>query len=344
MSKKKHKSINQWIKALLISILILWIVKNFFYDLTIVKNDKMENTLYKGDVVLINKLYPGPRFPITLINFPFFGDNIPFLTAYKDWIQLPYFRINLGKIKRNDIIVFNYPIESDCPIDKKSIEVKRCIALPGDTLKIHDKQIFINNKMFNSHDKCKYRYRISGKKELDDSFFKAYNIKIWHKVAKNVYDAFVASDIVNKIASDERVKKIQILKNMYLPDKFMKIFPYSPYESWTLDYFGPVIVPKKGSKILLTKKNIYYYKKIIEDYEKQKLEIIGDTIFYINNKRAYYYKFNLDYYFVLDDNRDAGLDSRYWGFLPENHIIGKVSFVLFNADTTINHRFLNKVN
>ncbi len=294
----------------------------------------MENTFLKGDIVFINKLVPGPRMPITLLSIPFFGNHFPFssIPSYLSLIKLPYLRINLIDIERNDIIAFNYPLESDPPIDKKTIEVKRCVGLPGDTINIHDKKVFVNKILINDSPNCKYRYRVTALEPLDSNFYSKYQITTSYLVAKlYVYDMILSNNIAENIAKDSVIKRVQLLKTINLP-KFMKIFPYSPYVSWSLDYFGPIYVPKKKQTIPLNKKNIYYYKQIIENYENNKLTIKNDSIIYINDKRSYFYTFKYNYYFVLDDNRDQAKDSRYWGFLPETHIIGKVSYILLNID------------
>lgn len=344
MPKKKRKTLNQWIKAILVSLIILWIFRTFFFEFSVIRSTNMENSLFKGDIVFINKLIPGPRMPITLISFPFFGNHFPFSNtpAYLDWISLPYLRIKINNIQRNELIAFNYPIENDNPIDKKTIEIKRCIGLPGDTIKIHDKKVFVNKNLIHDSPNCKYRYRINAIEPLDSSFYNKYHIKTSNLVANPyIYDVILSNEMADSISKDPIVKRIQLLKTLNLP-KFIVIFPYSPYVSWSLDYFGPIYVPKKGKTIPITKENIYYYRQIIEVYENNTLSVEHDTIFYINNKISYNYTFKYNYYFVLDDNRDQAKDSRYWGFLPETHIIGKASFVLFNIDKQKN-RFLKKI-
>ncbi|NMC99039.1 MAG: signal peptidase I [Bacteroidales bacterium] len=335
--KKKFTKIfaNSWVKAFLIALVIIWIIRTFLFEFAIVRDKKMENSLFQGDVIFINKLKPGPRLPITLLSFPFFGNQFPFSNtpAYIDLIELPYFRISIHAIQRNDVIAFNYPIEHDPPIDKKTVVFKRCIALPGDTLNIHDKKIFINNLLINDNPNCKYRFRIKAEEPLDSSFFAKYQISEYYFIAKpNIYDLHTTKQLSDSIAKDSLIKKIQILKILDMP-MFTKLFPFSPYFSWSTDYFGTLIIPKKGQQIELTSRNIYFYKDIIQTYENNSLEIIQDTVFKINDIPTKTYRFKYNYYFVMDDNRDHAKDSRYWGFLPETHIIGKASFVLFNADS-----------
>lgn len=347
MAKKKkftHFITNSWVKALLIALVIIWLLRTFFFEFAIVRDNKMENSLFQGDIIFINKIVPGPRMPITIISFPFFGNQFPFSTcpAYIDIIKLPYLRIYLNSIERNDIIAFNYPIENDPPIDKKTLLFKRCVALPGDTLNIHDKKIFINNKLLDNNPQCKFRFRLVSYEPLDSAFLNRYQIFDFFQISNtNVYDIFTTKELADSISKDSMIKKIHILKILDMPN-FTKIFPYSPYFSWSTDYFGTLIIPQKGVQITLTPKNIYYYKDIIEKYEHNTLEIEQDSIFKINGTPTKTYIFKYNFYFVMDDNRDLAKDSRYWGFLPETHIVGKASFVLFNANSNSN-RLLKKI-
>jgi signal peptidase I len=343
--KKKLKFLKStWLKAIIIAFLIAWLLRTFFFELAIVPDIKMENTLFHGDVVFINKLKPGPRMPITLLSIPFFGYTFPFssIPSYLDIIQFPYIRLKTWDIKCNDILAFNYPIENDPPVDKKTIVFMRCFGLPGDTIHIKDKKVFVNNVLFQEAKTIKYKYRISAKIPLDNAFFNKYQITEGELVAQpNIYDVHVTDEMADSIAKNNEIKKIQLLVIMNMP-AFTVLFPESPYESWSLDYFGTLIIPKKGVTVLLNKNNIYYYKQIIEKYEGNTLSMNDDAQFFINGKTAHTYTFKMNYYFVLDDNRDNGKDSRYWGFLPENHIIGTAKFVLFNIGNA-KKRFLKKI-
>lgn len=179
-------------------------------------------------------------------------------------------------------MVFNIPTEDYLPVDERELYIKRCIALPGDTLKIDSARIFINSKL--------------------------------------------QSDI--KLPEGFRIS----LKNAYSPNFFPNDFRFK----WNLDYFGPIVVPKKGDSVKLSIDNLNLYKRIIRTYENNKLEIKGMDIF-INEKKTCTYIFKMNYYFVLGDNRHNSIDSRYWGLVPEDHIIGKASMLLYSSikDTSI---------
>jgi signal peptidase I len=321
-SKSKKR---EWLKALFIAFIFILLLRLFAFQSFTVDNSKMESSLFPGDFVLVNKLGSGARLPITLLSLPFFSEN-----TYSELIQLPYIRIpGFTDINNNDLIIFNYPVEKDLPIDKKTQMVSRCIGIPGDTIAIIDKKVFINGKNVEDSENCKYRYRVISKNELNQDFIKLYGINEGGLVAQpNIYDFFISPAIAKQILNDSNIKSINLIK-VRKGVEFTPFFPQSKYFGWSLDYFGPITIPSKGKTITFDIKTIDLYKKAIEEYENNIVEIRNDSI-YINKKSTNSYTFKMDYYFVMDDNRDNGKDSRYWGFIPENHIIGKISFVWFS--------------
>lgn len=321
-SKSKKR---EWLKALFIALVLILLIRLFAFQSITVENSKMESSLFPGDFILINKLGCGARLPITLLSLPFFGHK-----TYSDVIQLPYIRIpGFTGIDNNDLIIFNYPVEKDQPIDKKTQMVSRCIGIPGDTIAIIDKKVFINGKIVEDPENCKYRYRVISKSELSSDLINLYGINEGGLVAQpNIYDFFITSSTSKQILNDSNIKSINLIK-VRKGVKFTPFFPQSEYYGWSLDYFGPLTIPAKGKNIEFDKKTIDLYKKAIQEYENNTLDIRNDTI-YINGIASNSYTFKMDYYFVMDDNRDNGKDSRYWGFLPEDHIIGKTTLVWFS--------------
>ena len=232
----------------------------------------MRTTLLEGDYIVVNKLAYGARIPFTPLSLPFASSN-----AFLDFIQLPYLRLpGYTHVSRNDVIVFNLPSEKDVPIDERILYVKRCIALPGDSLKIEKGIVFINGQPL--------------------------------PIPDGVHDSIISS------------------KTFYNPN----FFPNDPFIKWNLDYFGPLYIPRKGDSIKLNLRTLSIYRQIIEKYEGNKTRSMNDTI-YIDNKKESFYTFKMNYYFALGDNRNNSIDSRIWGFLPETHIIGKASFILYTS-------------
>jgi signal peptidase I len=282
----------------------------------------MEKTIVEDELVYINKTKFGIRFPITLLSVPFFSN------LYSPLIQLPYFRIpKFSGINHNHLIAFNTPGLNDLPIDKKPILVKRCVGLPGDNLQIQNKKVFINQKEIENPVNIQHNYRITTN-GCDSMLFttetiRKYGITQINLVAEiGVYDLPLTKKNAQKLKTEPYIMNLR-KKEVIKGNGFNTIFPQSGYFHWNKDYFGAVSIPKKGATVSLNHKNIYLYKKIIEIYESNFFEIKQNKIF-INNSETQTYTFKKNYYFVLDDNRDNANDSRHWGFLPEDHIIGGI--------------------
>lgn len=317
-SSKKNKSAkHEWLKAFLIALIVIILLRIFAFQFYVMPDSKMEATLFTGDYVIINKLAYGAR-----LTLPFINDSGN--TKFK-YLRFPGY----SNISRNALVLFNYPFESGVPVNEKTTNLIRCVAIPCDTLNIVDKKVFVNGTCVDLQNNNKYRYRIFAKKELAKKFFQNYLIDEGGGIDSSmVYDFFITKETAEQISKDSAIKNINLIK-LTKNAESMLFFPQSENYNWNLDYFGPIIVPAKDSTVDINYKNIQIYKKIIETYENNKLEIKTQNIF-INGIESNKYTFKMNYYFMLDDNRDNGKDSRYWGFVPENHIIGKASFVLFS--------------
>ncbi len=263
--------INKAVKIFFLAFIAWLVLHLFFFQVLYVDSGSMQNSLFEGDYIVVNKLAYGARLPITPLSLPFSNS-----TSYLNWIHLPYIRIpGYSQIKRNDVIVFNLPTDDKVPVDERELYIKRCIALPGDTMRIDSGRIFINKKL--------------------------------------------------QTETGTQTKIAVSAKNFYNPN----FFPNNPRFHWNLDYFGPITIPKKGDSVKLTIDNLDLYRRIIEKYENNKLEIKGLNI-YINSKLSSSYTFKMNYYFTLGDNRHNSIDSRYWGFVPEDHIVGRASMIVYS--------------
>jgi signal peptidase I len=328
------KSIKDWIKALFFALITVMVIKAFFFEVFTIPSSSMEKTLLPGDLILVNKLSYGARSPITLLTFPLSHQHLPWfeqIKAYSDFIQLPYYRFFSDTIQRNDVIVFNYPFETDYPVDHRSYYIKRCIGLPGDTLKIDNKRVFINNQELELPHDAQFNYKVITNKPITNDTLLNYDIteggldgleNHWElTMTDTAYYQLKSSDFIQSI------KKIEVEPNVYAD----YIFPYHPSYLWNIDYFGEVVIPKKGTTVTLNKNNIFLYRRIIEIYEENSFEET-EKGFLINEELATTYQFKMDYYFMMGDNRHNSADSRFWGFLPENHIVGKAQTILFSMD------------
>src|SRR3989339_171479 len=330
-------SFKDWSKAIIIALVVLLFVRIFITRALTVSDSRMEKTVLAGDYLYINKLKYGVRIPITPLSIPFTDLTIPFTHApsYLDWIQIPYLRLpGFSDIGRNDLLVVNNPFEQDKPIDCKITLVKRCIALPGDTLQIFDKKIFINNQIHQDDSNTvvfRYRFVTKDRKIPDKNFLEKYGISNTFNISERVYDINITPAQSDKLLEDTNI--VHDVRLMRLEKEILShlFFPSNNKYNWNADYFGPLTIPKKETTVKITLQNIPLYRKIIETYENNKLEIENNKIF-INDAETDRYTFKQNYYFVIDDNRDEARDSRYWGFLPEDHIIGSASFVWFSID------------
>lgn len=342
----KKRTWKEWLKAVIIAIVIIQIFKSFVGLVIVVSDSKMEKGVLCGDFVYINKLAYGPRLPITPLTFPltestFFFTSVP---SFVEWIELPAYRLpGYSEIKNGDVIALNYPYENDNPIDHKSVCMKRCIASPGDTLRVYNKKIYINEVLVNDDSaKVQNRFRVvtKSKDTLAKDFWQKYNISEGGIVTERVYDFNITLSDAYRLANDTNITDVRALKleqskssDVYFPNDITTFL-------WNPDYLGPLVVPSRGDTIELSLKNIAVFHRIIETYERNTLEISGEKIL-INGKETKQYVINQNYYFVMDDNRDNAKDSRYWGFVPEDHIIGRASFVVLSFDS--GKSFFNKI-
>lgn len=340
---QKRKPIwREWLEALAFAFIGVLILKTFFFEPFAIPSDSMEKSLMAGDYVVVNKLAYGARIPITPLSIPFSHQDVLGLKAYTTWFTLPYMRVpGYSDVKRNDIIVFNFPAEEEFPIeghtaehppDHKTHFIKRCIGLPGDTLQLVDGEVVINGKSEESPALAMFGYTIKIDSAKRDSLnldnigmaresYQGRNLMISVSMMKVTADSIRRLPFV--ITVDRELSKTGAQDDQLHPRN--EIFP------WNLDQYGPLIVPKEGMTVSLHPDSLSLYEDIIVNYEHHKLEVIGDSVF-VDDKLAKNYTFTMNYYFVMGDNRHYSMDSRYWGFVPEDHIVGRASLILFSYD------------
>jgi signal peptidase I len=345
--KTKEKPLHQksllisllgWMSSFVLAFVIILLIRALVFQTIVIQNYGMAANLIPGDWVLINKLTFGARLPETPLTIPF---STPRTTStieknYFNWFTLPYYRIpGLKKINNNDIIAFNYPGEQDIPVDMRLVYVKRCVALPGDTLKISNGILYINKKRVEISD-VQYEYLVKVKtKELSKSLINKYKLSEGSEISNfGDYNLYISKEQAESLKKEKEIASVTRDRKYIGYDKSY-VFPNDASLEWTLDNFGPVVIPAKGNQLSMNRRNLTIYREIIERYEGHNVSVINDSI-YIDDKplRSYFFKNN--YYFVLDDNRDNSKDSRMWGFLPEDHIIGKVSIIIssFNPEAS----------
>lgn len=350
-SKEKKKNVRksagrEWFDAIIFAVIAATLIRGLFIEAYTIPTGSMEKTLLVGDFLFVSKVNYGARMPITPVSFPFAHHTMPITgtKAYWEGIKWKYHRLpGLSTVKKNDVVVFNFPMDADAPlsrpVDKRENYIKRCQAVGGDTLRIINARVYINGKpaevpQFGE----KYYYVKSDGTDFNPQAIEDMHIEAQRSSA-NEY-------IFNMSAQDAAiVKKWSNVKTLSLyirpvNEYDSQIFPHNPEFKWNADNFGPLILPKEGWTVKLDNSNYSLYERAISIYEGNTIQRSGNDIL-INGQKTNSYTFKLNYYWMMGDNRDNSLDSRYWGFVPEDHIVGKALFVWMSWDT--NGAFLNKV-
>ncbi|TGD59791.1 signal peptidase I [Flavobacterium humi] len=356
------------ISSLLFAIVVATIVHGYAIQPFNIPSSSLEKSLLIGDFLFVSKINYGARPPMTAIAAPMVHDTLPLLNkkSYLSWPQLPYFRLpGFQKIKNNDIVVFNWPRDTlfnmylpadkryDKPVDKKTNYVKRCVGIPGDSLSIKDGIVFINGKELILPERAKpqYSYKVAydGKTPIDfPALLKSMDITdpagfLDDSKRDTIYFkslTFAAAEQLRHIPGITGVDRI------ITPGPEDGIFPDfkdgkpSVSNHWSCDNYGPIYIPEAGKTVALTTKTLPFYKLIITEYEGNTLREDGNDI-YINDKKATTYTFKQNYYWMMGDNRHNSLDARYFGYTPEDHIVGKPVFIWMSLDP--NEKGLKKI-
>ena len=353
------------VSSLLFAVVVATIVHTYFIQPYTIPTSSLEKSLLVGDFLFVSKMNFGARVPMTTVALPMVHDSIPLTKSksYLTWPQLPYMRLpGIQNIKRTDIVVFNWPVDTVYrffdtskrraykPVDKKSNYVKRCVGIPGDNLSIKDGVVYIDGKILQLPERAKpqfsYKVAIDGKTTIDfETLYKELDITdpsgfINETTKDTIFMCALTEAGAERFKNTPGVTAVirQISRDIDKANYGKGVFPH--VNKWNSDNYGPVYIPEQGKTVELNSETLPFYKTIIDDYENNDLKVNGTEI-RINGKVATSYTFKQNYYWMMGDNRHNSEDSRYWGFVPENHIVGKPIFIWLSIDP--NGKGINKV-
>jgi signal peptidase I len=344
-SKPKSK-LREWREAIVFAVVVATLIRWGTVEAFVIPTPSMENSLLVGDYLFVSKLHYGARTPRTPLQVPLTHQKIwgTEIQSYLTWIELPSWRLpGFSRVNREDAVVFNVPDLTmnngvERPIDLKTYYVKRCIGIPGDTVVIKDRKVIVNgnalsepvnmksSRMVTAHDKINKRNFVKMGIDDDDYYFLGRQ-----QDGKAVYKMFLTTRQAEQL---DNASYIMSVSDDYTTQDGPEedIFPSAMNSSWNGDNYGPLIIPSRGTTIPINRSTIGMYGKTISLYEHNTDVSIVDDRLIIEGVPVNEYTFKQDYYFMMGDNRNNSWDSRYWGFVPKDHIVGKPLFVWFSVD------------
>lgn len=303
------------------------IVRTFFFDLFRIPTPSMEKSLLVGDYLFVSKIHYGTRTPMTL--------GVPFTPFYVRDFRLPHTRFpGFTKVDRGDAIVFNLPPDDDL-IDRKTHYIKRVVGLPGERLAIADKVVSVDGNALPLHENMQHYWDVrksDPRMHLSGAALRELGVTDFQTTPDmSVVRVQATPAAAEAIASWSWVDRVEpsIAQDR---EGYYDMAMYPRGRGYTPDNFGPVMIPAEGISIPLTQENWDVYAPVIARYEGHAVRQTSDGGFEVDGAPATSWTFRQDYYFVMGDNRDNSEDSRFWGFVPMDHIVGKAVLIYFSWD------------
>ncbi len=348
--KVKKALPQEWMEAIVFAVFAATFIRWVYMEAYVIPTSSMESNLLVGDFLFVSKAEYGPRTPKTPLQLPLthakiWGTELP---SYFSFIELPHFRLpSFGKVERNDVVVFNYPVDDHYnsngdgfhPMDLKTHYIKRCVAIPGDVIEVKAGQVYINGEIGENPEIIQFSYQIESNQQLPGRFFDDYNIRE-HQSSGTMSLVQTTPEIAATIEKFDFIKSVTKRESTE-GTADSGIFPDGRFFKWSRDFFGPLEIPYRGMILTVDELSLAKYGSTITNYEGWDSVETDDGKLTINGEEVTEYTFSRDYYFMMGDNRHNSADSRYWGFVPEDNIVGEASFIWMSFEK--NARGFNKI-
>lgn len=322
---RRKETWQETIRFWVIAILVILFLRAFIIEPYRIPTPSMEQTLLVGDFLLVSKLHYGARTPATV--------GIPFTPVYLPGVRLPQTRLpGFSSVQRGDVAVFNYPPDQG-PVERRTPYIKRLVGAPGDELVLLDKMLYVNGERATPPRGLMMHYRVepADGQMLSPGALRGAGYELAGQVA-DPRPAFLVNATPERAQELPNVPGVGRVEPFVLPEGSYTRNMYPAGWGFNRDNYGPIVVPGEGTTVELNERTWAAFGPVITRYEGRTAEALPDGTYLIDGQPATEYTFTQDYFFAMGDNRDNSEDSRFWGLVPADHMVGKAVLVLFSVD------------